>query len=155
MNVEIDIEDYLDRDTLVQIAKDVAYSKFKLESEYCNVKTLLSNAAYEIVKKYCADTLGVDAMKQIEENTQKLATDESSLKFCLFYDGAQYGGLSKEKGIALKTAEDYFKKSCVKRIQNTVDGILDKMKFDTKKFEQMVVKEAARMVAEKMTANQK
>ena len=29
------------------------------------------------------------------------------------------------------------------------------MKFDTKKFEQMVVKEAARMVAEKMTANQK
>lgn len=154
MNVEINIEDYLDKDTLVQIAKDVAYNKFALENT--NVKTLLSNAAYENVKKYCAETLGVDAMKQIEETTQKLATDEQSLRFCLFYDGSRFGSINdKEKGIALKIAEEYLKKSCVERIQKTVDGILDKMKFDTKKFEQMVIKEAARMVAEKMTTNQK
>ena len=112
MNVEINIEDYLDRDTLVQMAKDVAYDKFKFENT--NVKTLLSNAAYEIVKKHCAETLGVDAIKQIEENTQKLATDEESLKFCLFYDGSRFSNINDNaKGIALKVAENYLLNKCI------------------------------------------
>jgi hypothetical protein len=153
MKVEINLEDYLDRDEMKHIAETVAYGKFSESTT--PVETMLSNATYEIVKKHCEETLGIDAMKKIQDETRKLATDESSLKFCLFYDGSKYGSFDKTKGIALKVAENYLLDKCIERVQKVVDKILDNMKFDTKKFEQMVVKEAARMVAEKMTTNQK
>jgi len=98
--------------------------------------------------------LGEDAKRIIAEKVDSIATDESSLNFALFYEPSHYGSCfpNERKGIALQIAEDYVRAKCVEKIQGTVDKILNSMKFNTKKFEQMVLKEAAKMVAEKMTS---
>ena len=49
----------------------------------------------------------------------------------------------------MKIAEDYVRNSCVDIINNLVENVLKTIRFDTKKFEKMVMQEAARLVAEK------
>ena len=152
--MEIDIAKYLTEDQMTDIVKDAVADMVRRETQYTNLKTILGNTAYEVVKTICEKDLGEDAKRIIAEKVDSIAANESSLKFVLFYEPSHYGNsFNERKGIALQIAEDYVRAKCVEKIQGTVDKILNSMKFNTKKFEQMVLKEAAKMVAEKMTSN--
>jgi len=152
--MEIDIAKYITEDQMTVIVKDAVSDMVRRETQYTNLKTILGNAAYEVVKTICEKDLGEDAKRIIAEKVDSIATNESSLNFALFYEPSHYGSCfpNERKGIALQIAEDYVRAKCVEKIQGTVDKILNSMKFNTKKFEQMVLKEAAKMVAEKMTS---
>jgi len=155
--MEIDIEKYLTEDQMTDIVKDAVADMVRHETQHTNLKTILGNTAYEVVKTICEKDLSEDAKRIIAEKVDSIATNESSLNFALFYEPSHYGNCfqNQRKGIALQIAEDYVRAKCVEKIQGTVDKILNSMKFNTKKFEQMVLREAAKIVAEKMTSNQK
>lgn len=154
--MEIDIAKYLTDGQMAEIVRDAVADKVRHETQFTDLKTILGNTAYEVVKTICEKDLGEDAKRIIAEKVDSIATNESSLNFALFYEPSHYGSgcfQNARKGIALQIAEDYVRAKCVEKIQGTVDKILNSMKFNTKKFEQMVLKEAAKMVAEKMASN--
>lgn len=149
MKTEINLADFLDADELKSIAVDVAKRSIcnSLDDKR-NVERVVNNAAWDVVGEKVKAALGKDMEDAIVEETKKLATNEQSLRFALFRDDREYGG--NKIGVALQIAENHVRQSCVERIHSVVDKVLDKINFNTKKFEQMVMKEAARMVAEKM-----
>lgn len=142
--------DYLTNDEKKELAMRAVEAQFFKCPNTQPLDVLLSNAAYKSVMKKVGEEMGSDAEETIKENVEKLIQDPSNLKFCLFYDGSHFSSLDNTKGAALAIAEEYVRTACVKRIHGIVDRVLDTIKLDTKKFEKMVVQEAAKLVAERL-----
>jgi hypothetical protein len=142
--------DYLTNEEKKELAKRAVEAQFLKCQSTQPLDVLLSNAAYKSVMKKVGEEMGSDAEETIKENVKELLKDPNNLKFCLFYDGSHYSSLDNTKGAALAIAEEYVRTACVRRIHDLVDRVPNSIKLDSKKFEKMVMQEAAKLVAEKL-----
>ena len=142
--------DYLTNDEKKELAKRAMADQLSRCTDTQSLGTILSNTAYAIVMQKVRDELGEDMVESIKDGVKKILSDPKKVEYCLFYDGSLFN--ETHKGAALAIAEQYVQSSCIRRIHNLVDKVLDTIKLNTKKFEKMVMQEAARLVAEKMAA---
>lgn len=145
LNVEINIADYLDHDTLTSIATDMFKSLVSnsMRSE-CDVNRLLSNSAYDIVCDILEKKHGINLESDLEKKCLDIINDENSLRFELFRD---YDG---KKGIGLVLLEKIVTEKLQDKLEKVAENIIKNIKLDTKKFEKMVVEKVAELVAKKL-----
>ena len=142
--------DYLTNDEKKELATRAVADKMRDAASHEPMSVLVSNTAYAIVMQKVRDELGEDMVESIKDGVKKILSDPKKVEYCLFYDGSLFN--ETRKGAALAIAEQYVQSACIERIHNLVDRVLDTIKLNTKKFEKMVMQEAARLVAEKMAA---
>lgn len=146
VNVTIDLTQFLSDDELKSICYDAARQHITSEQQFTRI---LTNSAYGLVMEEVKNRIGKDGEKFIQDATERLLKDGKSLGFALFHDGRSYNG---SVGVGLQMAEGHLRsEKCRAMIEQKVENIVSKIQFDKKKFEELVIKEAARMVAEKMT----
>lgn len=145
LNVEINIADYLDHETLKSIATDTFKSLIN-HSMYTegDAKRILSNSAYDIVSDILEKRYEMNLEFELVNKCLKIINDENSVKFELFRD---YDG---KKGIGLVLLEKIVTERLQVRIEQVADNIIKNIKLDTKKFEKMVAEKVAEMVAKKL-----
>jgi hypothetical protein len=145
LNVEINIADYLDYETLKNLATDLFKSHISrsMDTE-CNIKRILSNSAYDIVSDILEKKHGMDLESDLEKKCLDIINDENSLRFELFRD---YDG---KKGIGLVLLEKIVTEKLQDKLEKVAENIIKNIKLDTKKFEKMVVEKVAERVAEKL-----
>ena len=146
VNVTIDLTQFLRDEELKSICYDAARQHIASEREFTRI---LTNSAYGLVMEEVKNRIGKDGEKFIQDETERLLKDGKSLSYALFHDGRSYSG---GVGVGLQMAEGHLRsEKCRAMIEKKVESIVSKIRFDKKKFEDLVIKEAARIVAEKMT----
>lgn len=145
LNVEINIADYLDHESLLLIATDMFKSHISrsLQNE-CDATRILSNSAYDIVCDILEKRHGINLESDLEKKCLDIINDENSLRFELFreYDG--------KKGIGLVLLEKIVTEKLQVRLERVAENIIKNIKLDTKKFEKMVAEKVAEKVAAKL-----
>lgn len=144
LKVEINITDYLDHESLTQIATEMFQSHISnsMHSE-SDVKRILSNSAYDIVCDILEKKHGINLESELVDKCLKIINDENSVRFELFRD---YDG---KKGIALVLLEKIVTEKLQVRIERLAENIIKNIRLDTKKFEKMVAEKVAEKVAAK------
>lgn len=146
LNVEINIADYLDHETLKRLATDM-FERHISRSMYseCDTKRILVNSAYDIVCDILEKRHGMNLESELEKKCVDIINDENSVKFELFrnYDG--------KKGIGLVLLEKIVTEKLQDKLENVAENIIKNIKLDTKKFEKMVAELVAEKVAKKMS----
>ena len=143
LNVEINIADYLDHESLTLIATDMfkGLIHHQMNSE-CDAKRILENSAYDIVSDILEKKHGMNLESDLEKKCLDIINDENSLRFELFRD---YDG---KKGIGLVLLEKIVTEKLQDKLEKVAENIIKNIKLDTKKFEKMVVEKVAEKVAE-------
>ena len=148
LNVEINIADYLDHETLTSIATDMFKSHISrsMQSE-CDATRILSNSAYDIVCDILEKRHGINLESDLEKKCLDIINDEHSVKFELFrnYD------YDNKKGIGLVLLEKIMIYKLQDKLEKVAENITKNIKLDTKKFEKMVAEIVAEKVAKKMS----
>lgn len=147
LNVEINIADYLDNETLTSIATDMFKGLIRhyMNSE-CDAKRILSNSAYDIVCDILEKKHGINLESTLVKKCLDIINDENSVRYEMFRD---YDG---KKGIGLVLLEKIVTEKLQVRIERVADDIIKNIKLDTKKFEKLVAEKVAENVAKKMSA---
>ena len=145
LNVEINIADYLDHETLKDIATDMFKSHISssMQSE-CDANRILSNSAYHIVSDILEKKHGMNLESALEKKCLDIINNESSVKFELFYN---YNG---KKGIGLILLEKIVTEKLQDKLEKVAENVIKNIKLDTKKFEKLVAEKVAERVAEKL-----
>ena len=145
LNVEINIADYLDHETLKNLATDLFKSHISrtMYSE-CDTKRILSNSAYDIVCDILEKKHGINLESELEQKCLNIINDDCSVKYELFRD--YYG----KKGIGLVLLEKIVTEKLQDKLEKVAENIIKNIKLDTKKFERMVAEKVAERVAEKL-----
>lgn len=142
--------DYLTNDEKKELAMRAVADKMHDAAYLAPMSVFVSNAAYATVMQKVREELGEDMEDSIKDDVKEILSDPKKIEFCLFYDGSAFN--ENRVGVAREIAEQYARTACVEKIHGLVDRVLETIKMDTKKFEKMVMKEAAKLVAEKMTS---
>lgn len=145
LNVEINIADYLDHETLTSIATDLFkyHISRTMDSEY-DAKRILSNSAYEIVGDILEKKHGMNLESDLVKKCLDIINDENSLRFEMFRD---YDG---KKGIGLVLLEKIVTEKLQDKLEKVAENIIKNIKLDTKKFEKLVAEKVAEKVAAKL-----
>ena len=144
LNVEINIADYLDHETLKRIATDIFKSNIsRLMYSECDTKRILSNSAYDIVCDILEKRHGINLESDLEKKCLEIINDNSSVRYELFRD---YDG---KKGIGLVLLEKIVTNKLQDKLEKVAENIIKNIKLDTKKFEKIVVEKVAEKVAAK------
>lgn len=145
LNVEINIADYLDYETLKSIATDIfKNSIIRLMHDGDVAQRILTNSAYDIVCDILEKKHGINLEDELGNKCVKIINDENSVRFELFRD---YGD---RKGIGLVLLEKIVTEKLQVRLERVAENIIKNIKLDTKKFEKMVAEKVAEMVAKKL-----
>jgi hypothetical protein len=147
LNVEINIADYLDHETLKNLATDLFKSHISrtMYSE-CDAKRILVNSAYDIVCDILEKRHGINLESELEEKCLNIINDENSVKYELFRNGAYDG----KKGIGLVLLEKIVTEKLQDKLEKVAENIIKNIKLDTKKFEKLVAEKVAEVVAKKL-----
>jgi hypothetical protein len=142
LNVEINIADYLDHETLKNLATDLFKSHISrtMYSE-CDTKRILANSAYDIVCDILEKRHGINLESELEEKCLNIINDENSVRYELFRD---YGD---RKGIGLVLLEKIVTEKLQDKLEKVAENIIKNIKLDTKKFEKLVAEKVAEKVA--------
>lgn len=145
LKVEINIADYLDYETLKNLATDLFKSHIS-RTMYCECDTtrILSNSAYDIISDILEKRHGINLESDLEKKCLKVINDESSVRFELFRD---YDG---KKGIGLVLLEKIVTEKLQDKLEKVAENIIKNIRLDTKKFEKMVAEKVAEKVAAKI-----
>ena len=145
LNVEINIADYLDHETLKNLATDLFKSHISrtMYSE-CDTKRILSNSAYDIVCDILEKKHGINLESELEQKCLNIINDDCSVKYELFRD--YYG----KKGIGLVLLEKIVTEKLQDKLEKVAENIIKNIKLDTKKFEKLVAEKVAEKVANKL-----
>lgn len=145
LNVEINIADYLDHETLKNLATDLFKSHISrtMYSE-CDAKRILANSAYDIVCDILEKRHGINLESELEEKCLNIINDENSVRYEMFRD---YGG---SRGIGLVLLEKIVTEKLQDKLEKVAENIIKNIKLDTKKFEKIVAEKVAEMVAKKL-----
>jgi hypothetical protein len=145
LNVEINIADYLDHETLKNLATDLFKSHISrtMYSE-CDAKRILVNSAYDIVCDILEKRHGINLESELEEKCLNIINDENSVRYEMFRD---YDG---KKGIGLVLLEKIVTEKLQDKLEKVAENIIKNIKLDTKKFEKIVAEKVAEMVAKKL-----
>lgn len=147
LNVEINIADYLNHDTLKRIATDIFKNNIsRLTYSECDTRNLLSNTAYDIVCDILEKRHGINLESELENKCLDIINDENAIKFELFRNGSYDG----KKGIGLVLLEKIMIYKLQDRLEKVAENIIKNIKLDTKKFEKMVAEKVAEIVAKKL-----
>jgi hypothetical protein len=142
LKVEINIADYLDYETLKNLATDLFKSHISrtMYSE-CDAKRILSNSAYDIVSDILENRHGINLESDLEKKCLDIINDENSVRYELFRD---YGD---RKGIGLVLLEKIVTEKLQDKLEKVAENIIKNIKLDTKKFEKLVAEKVAEKVA--------
>lgn len=145
LNVEINIADYLDHETLKNLATDLFKSHISrtMYSE-CDTKRILVNSAYDIVCDILEKKHGINLESELEQKCLNIINDDCSVKYELFRD--YYG----KKGIGLVLLEKIVTEKLQDKLEKVAENIIKNIKLDTKKFEKLVAEKVAEKVANKL-----
>jgi hypothetical protein len=144
LNVEINIADYLDYETLKSIATDIFKSNISRAMwRECDAKRILSNSAYDIVSNILENKHGMNLESELEKKCVDIINDENSVKFELFHN------YDDKKGIGLVLLEKIVTEKLQDRLEKVAENIIKNIKLDTKKFEKLVAEKVAEKVAAK------
>jgi hypothetical protein len=145
LNVEINIADYLDYETLKNLATDLFKSHISrtMYSE-CDTKRILSNSAYDIMCDILEKKHGINLESELEEKCLNIINDENSVRYEMFRD---YGD---KKGIGLVLLEKIVTEKLQDKLEKIAENVIKNIKLDTKKFEKLVAEKVAEMVAKKL-----
>lgn len=145
LNVEINIADYLDYETLQSIATDLFRSHIISSMHDGDVaKRILVNSAYDIVSDILEKKHGINLESELEEKCLNIINDEKSVRYEMFRD---YGG---SRGIGLVLLEKIVTEKLQDKLEKVAENIIKNIKLDTKKFEKIVAEKVAEMVAKKL-----
>lgn len=146
LNVEINIADYLDHETLKNLATDLFKSHISrtMYSE-CDAKRILVNSAYDIVSDILEKRHGINLESDLEKKCLDIINDENSVRYELFRN-SDYDG---RKGIGLVLLEKIVTEKLQDKLEKVAENIIKNIKLDTKKFEKMVAEKVAEKVAAK------
>lgn len=85
MEVSINIEDYLSKEEIKEIAKEeISYAiqeKFRKESD---IERIITNLSYEFLFKAVSKAIGKDALEMIKDKVVELLMDDSRIKYLLW-----------------------------------------------------------------------
>jgi hypothetical protein len=146
LNVEINIADYLDHETLTLIATETFKSliNHSMNTEG-DAKRILVNSAYDIVSDILEKRHGINLESDLEKKCLDIINDEHSVKFELFRN-SDYNG---KKGIGLVLLEKIVTEKLQDKLEKVAENIVKNIKLDTKKFEKLVAEKVAEKVAAK------
>lgn len=144
------LEDYLSQDQMREIAEECfANAVRQMVPREADIDRVLTNSAYSLAAKVVEETHHIDLERVLTEKVAKILLDESHLKYVLFRDMREYG--DRRLGIALEMLEQVMRNKFQDRIEKLADDILNGV--DTKKnakFEKLVAKEVAAIIASRM-----
>lgn len=85
MEATINIEDYLSKEEIKDIAKEqiacAIREKFKKESD---IERIITNLSYEFLFKAVSESVGEDAFERIRGKVTELLEDDSHIRYCLW-----------------------------------------------------------------------
>ena len=85
MEVSINIEDYLSKEEIKEIAKEeLSYAiqeKFRKESD---IERIITNLSYEFLFKAVSEAIGKDSLEMIKDKVVELLMDDSRIKYLLW-----------------------------------------------------------------------
>lgn len=85
MEVSINIEDYLSKEEIKEIAKEqIAISikeKFRKESD---IERIITNLSYEFLFKAISEAIGKDSLEMIKDKVQTLLMDDSHISYLIW-----------------------------------------------------------------------
>ena len=149
LNVEINIADYLDHETLKRIATDMFKSNIsRLMYSECDTKRILSNSAYDIVCDILEKRHGINLESDLEKKCLDIINDKTSVKYELFRDDHDY--YSGKKGIGLVLLEKIVTEKLQDKLEKVAENVIKNIKLDTRKFEKLVAEKVAEKVAAKL-----
>jgi hypothetical protein len=147
LKVEINIADYLDYETLKNLATDIFKSNIsRLMYSECDAKRILVNSAYDIVSDILEKRHGINLESDLEKKCLDIINDENSVKYELFRN-SDYNG---QKGIGLVLLEKIVTEKLQDKLEKVAENIVKNIKLDTKKFEKLVAEKVAEVVAKKL-----
>ena len=147
--VEIDLEQYLGKSQMEELAKQVWFNMLHTRLERAeDADRILTNNAYDIVGKLVEEKHHIDLERVLTERVGKLISDETSLKYILTRDHRDYG--SNRVGIVLAILEQIVQTKFRERLEQVAENIVNSIDFKSKKFQKVVTEEVAKIVAKKI-----
>ena len=85
MEININIEDYLSKEEIKEIAKEqISYAikeKFRKESD---IERIITNLSYEFLFKAVSEAIGKDSLEMIKDKVAELLMDDSHISYFLW-----------------------------------------------------------------------
>ena len=85
MEININIEDYLSKEEIKEIAKEqISYAikeKFRKESD---IERIITNLSYEFLFKAVSEAIGKDSLEMIKDKVTELLMDDSHISYLLW-----------------------------------------------------------------------
>ena len=93
MNLEIELTDYLDEETIKELAIDAVRESFRSQiRNEADVERVLSNLSYEYVFSALVDCLdGIDVRDYLKPKVDEILCNPDSLRFLIFREGDAWG----------------------------------------------------------------